>query len=120
MRGQLESLLGDYRVLSSPWERARTTAGALTLSADLDTSDQLVPAGRVAVAATVLEPFFASEQSLVVVTHQPLCGRLIHWLSDGGQQSLPIAPCSGALLELDWPAAGMGRLIRWLDADPSS
>ncbi len=120
MRGQLQAVLGDYRLLSSPWTRALATAAELAPSGcDPVTSVDLIPPASLAAAGGQLESLFDAELPLVVVTHQPLCGRLIHWLTEGRDQGLLIAPCSGALLELDWPAAGMARLVRWLDSNPS-
>ena len=115
MARQLDQLLGSFRVISSPWVRAAATAAILRAGAPHDlASVALQPSAAVPDAAAVLEPLFDAESALVIVTHQPLCGRLIHWLTDGHDQPLAVAPCSGALLELDWPAAGMARLVRWL------
>ncbi|MBA4501912.1 SixA phosphatase family protein [Marinobacterium marinum] len=116
MASRLESLLGDFRLLSSPWVRARSTAAELTASEnEISSALELIPTASVAAVAVRLEPLFATDRPLVLLTHQPLCGRLIHWLTEGQDQPLSVAPCSGALLELDWPAAGMARLVRWLD-----
>ncbi len=120
MQRQLQAVAGNYRLLSSPWKRALMTATELAGGTHLlETSLDLIPSSSLVEAGAQLEPLFVDETPLVVVTHQPLCGRLIHWLTDGRDQGLPIAPCSGAVLELDWPAAGMARLVRWLDAHPS-
>ncbi|GAA0684004.1 histidine phosphatase family protein [Marinobacterium maritimum] len=117
---QLQDVLGDYRLLCSPWMRAHTTAAQL-MSGEHEPSSSvsLIPSASLQAAAGLLESQFDDQSPLVVVTHQPLCGRLIHWLTEGRDQGLLIAPCSGALLELDWPAAGMARLVRWLDANPT-
>lgn len=121
MRQRLQVVLGDdYRLLSSPWMRAlATAAGVAPDEGEPSASSDLIPSASLTRAGALLEPLFDNERPLVVVTHQPLCGRLIHWLTEGRDQGLLIAPCSGALLELDWPAAGMARLVGWLDPHPS-
>lgn len=119
MRSRLVEQVGDYRLLSSPWQRALTTAEILAEGKTVPVNSELTPSSSLTTAATALESMFVSEQPLVVVTHQPLCGFLIHWLTEGRGLPLSVAPCSGALLELDWPAAGMARLVRWLDTAPS-
>lgn len=117
LQPRLGELLGDqYRLLSSPWCRAYATAETLAAGREVVSDPALTPLGTPREVAQLLEPLFASTQPLVLVTHQPLCGRLIQWLCDGRDQPLGLAPCSGALLELDWPAAGMARLLRWLDS----
>ncbi len=120
MRQQLQALLGDYRLLCSPWVRAWTTAAELaSVGCEAATSLDLTPSASPVAAGALLESLFDNEAPLVVVTHQPLCGRFIHWLTEGRDQGVLISPCGGALLELDWPASGMARLVRWLDSNPS-
>lgn len=117
MGARVDELLGDFRLLASPWLRAQQTASAIQSGHQaVAASSALTPAGSPAEVAAVLEPFFDAEQPLVVVTHQPLCGRLIQWLCEGQDQGLLVSPCSGALLELDWPAAGMARQLQWLES----
>ncbi|GAA0785819.1 SixA phosphatase family protein [Marinobacterium sediminicola] len=117
---QFESVSDDFQLLSSPWLRAVETASKLLAgNSECVTTYNLTPAASVIDAGVFLESCFQASHTLVVVTHQPLCGRLINWLVDGRDQSLSIAPCNGALLELDWPAAGMARLVRWIAPETS-
>jgi phosphohistidine phosphatase len=126
-RGQLQaaamalrvaSTLPDAIVVSSPWRRARQTADhiAQLVGTEPVRLSELTPDVTPLQAAAALESHLDCGNSLVLVTHQPLCGRLISWLTEGRAESLMVAPCSGALLELEWPAAGMARLLGWWDA----
>lgn len=121
MQATIARLLGACPVLSSPWQRAFSTAEQLSGQSH-DVSELLTPSGQPVRVAEMLEARFdragsGSSDVLVVVTHQPLCGYLINWLCEGRADPLAISPCSGALLELDWPAAGMARLVRWFGPD---
>ena len=126
-RGQLQaaamalrvaSALPDAIVVSSPWVRARQTADhiAQLVGADPVCLPELTPDVKPLQAAAALESHLDGDKTLVLVTHQPLCGRLISWLTEGRAESVMVTPCSGALLELEWPAAGMARLLGWWDS----
>jgi len=110
--------LPGARVVSSPWVRARQTAEPIARQLQCSVSElqSLTASCGIEEAATALEPLFASAASLVAVTHQPLCGQLIGWLTEGHPHGLGISTCSGALLELEWPARGMARLLAWYDS----
>lgn len=104
-------------VLCSPFRRSQQTASLLLQAAGVElplhSSDALLPGADVDSAARLLE-YHANSSVLLVVTHQPLIGCLIPWLCEGGQApALAPAPGEMAVIELDWPAAGLGQLKRW-------
>ncbi|PKM05147.1 MAG: phosphohistidine phosphatase SixA [Gammaproteobacteria bacterium HGW-Gammaproteobacteria-6] len=100
-------------ILASPYLRAQQTARLI--------SDSLGHARGVATAAwltpdddplQVLD-FIAerSESHLLLVSHQPLVGQLISLLVEGHRRGHYPMPTAGlACVELDFPAAGLGRL----------
>lgn len=106
---------GSVSLLTSPWRRARQTADHIAVAQGIEPveSECLTPGGSAEAVVTLLESH-AGVDTLIVVTHQPLCGRLINWLVDASRSSLSVAPASGAELELDWPAAGLAYHRRWL------
>ncbi len=112
---ELQSL---HSVLCSPYRRALDTAGLLLRSAGQGTlsplvDDALCPTATLDAAVTLLQQYI-DDGPLLVVTHQPLIGRLIPWLCDGATApALAPSPGEMALIELEWPAAGLGRLLRW-------
>ncbi len=122
MGQQLAQSLGVARVVSSPWLRARETAAELASALGVQPSslDGLTPKGSPMQACSELESLWDSDDNrvLVVVTHQPLCGCLISYLSEGDSSPLLISPCNGVLLKLDWPAAAMAKQLRWLAPNP--
>lgn len=121
MGRQLAQSFDQLQVVASPWLRAAETARIIAASTGSDVGhlDRLLPSGDPASVALALEPLWCDDGALLVVTHQPLCGRLINWLAEGVAGPAPVAPCSGAQLSLEWPAAGMARFPRWLSADLS-
>ena len=119
MAVRVQAALPEARVVASPWIRARQTAEAIALELQCPVSElqPLIASAGIEEAAAALEPFFATAEPLVVVTHQPLCGQLIGWLTEGDRQGRGISTCSGALLELEWPARSMARLLAWYDSE---
>lgn len=117
MASRVATMLPDACVVTSPWRRAQQTAEATAgeLGVGLCVEPALTAKGSVSGATAALESYFPDRQSVVVVTHQPLCGQLISWLTDGNLYGQVISPCSGALLELEWPARGMAHLLSWYD-----
>ncbi|GGB90275.1 phosphohistidine phosphatase SixA [Marinobacterium zhoushanense] len=109
-------------LVSSPWRRARETAEALlpflSLSVQQEISDLLLPQAVPGQTLTMLERYFTEgvdgDTSLLLVGHQPLVGRLIGLLCEG-DSGAGFSPTPGeiAVIELDWPAAGMGSLRHW-------
>lgn len=104
-------------VVTSPWRRARDTGVALLPfclpAASLQCSPALLPHADLADSLGQLEAL-AESAPLLVVAHQPLLGRLLALLCEG-PGAMPLAPQPGemAVIELDWPAAGLGTLQRW-------
>lgn len=109
-------------LISSPWRRAGETAEALrpflSRAVRQEYSDTLLPMTDPHQTLTLLERYFADgeagDTALLVIGHQPLLGRLIGLLceSESGARFSP-APGEIAVIELDWPAAGMGSLRCW-------
>lgn len=106
---------GSVCLLTSPWVRARQTAECIAVGLNIRPVDNecLTPNGSLETVVSLLESC-AAVDVLIVVTHQPLCGRLINWLVEADRSSLFIEPACGAELELDWPAAGLAIHRRWL------
>jgi len=117
MASRVFSMLSGACIVTSPWRRAQQTAEIIAqeLGTRLVLNDSLTAIGTAPAAAAALESYFSEQGSLIVVTHQPLCGQLISWLTDGNLYGQVVSPCSGALLELDWPARGMARLLNGCD-----
>lgn len=115
----VQTLLGDVdQVLTSPWLRARQTAETLlplcTGASFTQAQEALLPqADPQSFLECLLE--LPPEAVVLAVGHQPLVGRLVALLCDGAAINPPQpAPGELALIELDWPAAGLGRLLRWV------
>jgi phosphohistidine phosphatase len=81
-------------VVSSPLLRARETAAALGLG-DAVTDDRLAPG---ATAADIRDAASGRGDTVVVVGHQPDCGRAVAELSGGPEPSFP--PCGHVLVHL--------------------
>ena len=81
-------------VLSSPLLRAQETAAALGLG-NPEVDERLAPG---ATPADVRDAAAGHGELVVVVGHQPDCGRAAATLSGGPEPSFP--PCGYALLEL--------------------
>lgn len=100
---------------SSPWLRAQETAALIypyTCAQPVQSVDELLPSADPGSILQRLEG--ASAETLLLVGHQPLVGRLGALLCDGSL-ALPWAfsPADLAVIDLDWPAAGLGYLRRW-------
>lgn len=53
-----------------------------------------------------------ADSSLLLVTHQPLIGNLVSLLCEGDlSRPAPMLPGSLAIIELEYPAAGLGQLL---------
>lgn len=101
-------------ILASPYRRAQQTAELV--------SRRLAHPRGVATAAwltpdddpRLVLDFLAerTERNLLLVSHQPLVGQLISLLVDGHKGTHYPMPTGGlACVELDFPAAGIGKLL---------
>lgn len=85
---RLRAELGDAdAVLSSPLLRARETALALGLAAP-ETDERLAPG---ATADDLRQAAAGRGETVVVVAHQPDCGRAVAALGDGTEPAFPPA-----------------------------
>jgi phosphohistidine phosphatase len=92
---RLRDQLGEAdAVLSSPLLRARETAEALGLG-DAEPDDRLAPG---ATADDVREAVEGRGETVVVVGHQPDCGRVAAALGDGEEPDFP--PATARVVEL--------------------
>jgi phosphohistidine phosphatase len=82
-------------VVSSPLLRARETAAALGLG-DPEVDERLAPGAS---PQDLRDAAAGRGETVVVVAHQPDCGRAAAALSGGPEPSFP--PCGHVLLELD-------------------
>jgi len=89
-----ESIGVPDAVLTSPLLRARETGESLGLG-DPETDELLAPG---ATPADVLAAIDGRGETVVVVAHQPDCGRIAAALGDGVEPSFP--PAGMALLDL--------------------
>lgn len=113
VRGQISEWLDDCaQVLHSPYLRACQTAELLIegRSPALAQSDALLPESSPRLACAAIEAY-EGQETLLVVTHQPLIGSLVNWLCQGHAGQLAWGTAQVALIEADWPAADLGRLL---------
>ena len=96
-RSLREQGIAPDAVVTSPLLRARETAAALGLG-EPHVDDRLAPG---ATPADVREVASARGGTVLVVGHQPDCGRAAAALSGGPEPDFP--PCGHVLLELDAP-----------------
>jgi phosphohistidine phosphatase len=82
-------------VLSSPLLRARETAEALALGPP-EVDDRLAPGAS---PLDVRDAAAGRGETVVVVGHQPDCGKAVAALSGGEEPTFP--PCAHALVELE-------------------
>jgi phosphohistidine phosphatase len=89
-----EQGLSPDAVVSSPLLRARETATGLELGAP-EVDDRLAPG---ATASDIRDAAAGRGETVVVIGHQPDCGRAAAELSGGPEPKFP--PCGYALVEL--------------------
>ena len=107
---QLKPLSVDL-VLASPYLRARQTGNIVSeiLGCQLDTLDSITPDGH---PPSVMNDLPESG-TILLASHMPLVSRLTGLLCDGSMGSGPPFPTAGAaILEMDFPAAGMATLVK--------
>ncbi|WP_407657696.1 phosphohistidine phosphatase SixA [Marinobacterium lutimaris] len=111
----LTALAEVKEVWSSPWLRTQQTAAMLephTGAVGVRAVDELLPCAEPAALLQQLE--FSSADTLLLVGHQPLVGRTAAYLCEGPlAHPWAFAPADLAVIDLDWPAAGLGSLRRW-------
>lgn len=99
-------------IVHSPYVRTCQTAEiASALLGDLPMveSDLITPDSDPQAALALLERY--AQQEVIYVTHNPFVGYLIGLLRDGEGRSVePMDVAMLALLEADWPAAGLAVL----------
>lgn len=113
VRQQIPELLDNVsQVLHSPYTRAVQTAEILTDGLQLPSAELevLTPESTPLLACQALEAY-SDSASVLVVTHQPLIGCWVNWLCDGNRSQLSWATSQLAVIEADWPAGNMGRLL---------
>jgi len=113
IRRQISELLENVtQVLHSPYTRAAQTAEILTDGLQLPSAvlEVLTPESTPILACEALEAY-ADSASVLVVTHQPLIGCWVNWLCDGNRAQLSWATAQLAVIETEWPAGNLGRLL---------
>jgi phosphohistidine phosphatase len=115
------------RVLHSPYVRARQTAGLVLEvigGVALDELACLTPGGDPAAVDAALER--CREDCILVVSHQPLMGKMLSWLTESGSghpgsgrhdAGRPFATAALALVRRDFPGVAGGTL-EWYRAPP--
>lgn len=107
-------LSGLDRVIHSPYVRACQTWQAICSElpevAVVEQSDEITPYGNPVSMASYLDVLSASEQSILLVSHLPLVGYLVHHLCPGYEA--PLFATSG-LACIDYKE-GRGTLL-WLE-----
>ncbi|WP_368165897.1 phosphohistidine phosphatase SixA [Aeromonas sp. R9-1] len=107
-------MTGLDRVIHSPYLRARETwlaiCSELPEARVVEESDEITPYGDAARVASYLEALAGNAESLLVVSHLPLVGYLVHALCPGHEA--PLFATSGmACIDFE---NGRGEL-RWLE-----
>ncbi len=99
----------------SPYRRARQTAaivnGALGRGAEPVVTELLTPDADLEALCAQLQA--CEEEHLLLVSHMPLVGDLIHYLTGAEPGRYTMGTASVACLSLEMVAAGLGRLT-WL------
>lgn len=101
------------RIVASPYVRAQQTASlaANLLSLPVETSPLLVPGGELTAVAGLLE--LHTEETLLLVSHQPLVGNLVNWLCGLAPGRHSMGTSALACIDTDVVAGSCGEL-RWL------
>lgn len=107
-----------HTVASSPYQRARGTAAALMrtlgFAGELVIDPGLMPDGSPRDLAALVEGGEARE--VLLVSHQPLVGELLHWLCDDAALE-PMGTAHLVALELTACARGGAQLL-WRERPP--
>lgn len=114
MKYSLE-LAGVQRILHSPYLRTCQTAELVrqVRPVNSESLDLLMPESSPQEVVDWLGE--QTDDSLLLVTHQPLIGLLVSLLCEGHlSRPEPMLPGVLAIIELEFPAAGLGQLQRLL------
>lgn len=110
-------LSGVTRIVHSPYLRAVQTAGLIQQAEqnqkklELHSLDLLTPDSSPQAVIDWLSE--QEDESLLMVTHQPLIGYLVSLLCEGDlSRPEPMQPGAMVVIELEISAAGLGRLLR--------
>ncbi|WP_428033984.1 phosphohistidine phosphatase SixA [Amphritea sp.] len=115
LRLNTDVLAGAQRIVHSPYVRTCQTAELVqqVQPAALFSLELLTPES----SPQQLLDWLAeqADEVLILVTHQPLVGLLVSLLCEGNlTRPEPMLPGVMAVIELEFPAAGLGRLQRLL------
>jgi len=108
-------LAGVQRILHSPYLRTCQTAELVrdVRPVNSESLNLLTPESSPQEVVDWLS--VQSDDSLLLVTHQPLIGLLVSLLCEGNlTRPEPMLPGALAIIELEFPAAGLGQLQRLL------
>lgn len=100
-------------VLCSPYIRARQTAEIFLPAVDYHKDPEIVPWLTPESSVAEAQRYLASytEDSLLLIGHQPLLGNLVGWFCDGSaKQAVPLGTATLVQLEGDCLAAAMNLL----------
>ena len=110
-----QELAGVQRIVHSPYVRTCQTAGLVreVRPIDAESLNLLIPESSPQKVVNWLSE--QSDDSLLLVTHQPLIGLLVSLLCEGDlTRPEPMLPGAMAIIELAFPAAGLGQLQKLL------
>ncbi|WP_296060588.1 histidine phosphatase family protein [uncultured Amphritea sp.] len=110
-----QELAGVQRIVHSPYVRTCQTAGLVreVQPIDAESLNLLIPESSPQKVVNWLSE--QSDDSLLLVTHQPLIGLLVSLLCEGDlTRPEPMLPGAMAIIELAFPAAGLGQLQKLL------
>jgi phosphohistidine phosphatase len=102
-------------VLTSPLRRARETAAILAGGLGgvaVETLDALAPDGEPRAILRAIEER-QSLDSIALVGHEPVLGRLAARLLGGGSAGAGFPFKKGAVARLEWPSAGTPAALEW-------
>lgn len=112
-----QRLVGLQRIVTSPYQRARQTAAelmrTLNFAGELLVEAALTPAGDVGQVAALID---ALGGETLLVSHQPLVGELLCYLTDR-EDLASMGTANLAALDITACARGGARLL-WLERPP--
>ncbi|SEQ37726.1 phosphohistidine phosphatase, SixA [Amphritea atlantica] len=112
---QADEFAGVQRIVHSPYLRTCQTAELVreVVSVNAEPLDLLTPESAPQQVVDWLSE--QRDDSLLLVTHQPLVGLLVSLLCEADlSHPEPMLPGALAIIELEFPAAGLGQLQKLL------